>query len=390
MNRRNLNYIRNWTEFHVGPSSPAGVYPLPFLRVQGYGDATDGQPKVDLYQFNQEFFDRMRARAIHAGNNGVYISYMLFDVYGLSNYGGSIWNGNLFNPANNINGINADLNGDGWGVEFFTNPTSEIRRIQENYARKVVDTIGDLGNVFIEVSNEAPNTGWHYDMINYINAYMLSQFKRLPIFLSPGGLNGANTYENWSYRESADSPADVISVSGDWSSYTTDPPVNNSNRPMIIDMDHVDPLNNSRTIPWKAFTRGYHFTLYDRPFEKPEQEFSIWENTRMNIGAVNSYAQRMDLAAMNPSTSVCSTSFCLVNPGIEYLIYQPDGGPFFVNLQVGNYSYEWFNPSSASLGNTGTITAEGGSQSFNPPFEGDAVLYLKSAGASEPTACADF
>ena len=100
----------------------------------------------------------------------------------------------------------------------------------------------------------------------------------------------------------------------------------------------------------------------------------------MNIGAVNSYAQRLDLAAMKPSTSVCSTSFCLVNPGIEYLIYQPDGGTFFVSLQAGNYSYEWFNPSSATLTSTGTIIAEGGSQSFNPPFGGDAVLYLKSAG----------
>jgi hypothetical protein len=83
---------------------------------------------------------------------------------------------------------------------------------------------------------------------------------------------------------------------------------------------------------------------------------------------------------MNPSTADCSTSFCLVNPGVEYLVYAPGGGYFTVNLPNGNYSYEWYNTSSASVAGSGNVSTGGGSQSFSPPFDGDAVLYLQSGG----------
>jgi hypothetical protein len=41
---------------------------------------------------------------------------------------------------------------------------------------------------------------------------------------------------------------------------------------------------------------------------------------------------------------------------------------------------EWFNPRSGSVEQTGFITASGGYQAFNPPFGGDAVLYLIRGG----------
>ena len=88
-----------------------------------------------------------------------------------------------------------------------------------------------------------------------------------------------------------------------------------------------------------------------------------------------------DLAGMLPSISVSSTGFALAQQGSEYLVYAPGGGSFNVDLQRGNYFYEWFNPNTATLVNTGCVTAAGGSRSFSPPFSGDAVLYLIS-GAS--------
>ena len=81
---------------------------------------------------------------------------------------------------------------------------------------------------------------------------------------------------------------------------------------------------------------------------------------------------------MTPNNSLSSTSYCLANPGSEYLAYQPGSGSFSVNLQAGTYNYEWFNPSSGSIAFTGTITASGGNLSFTPPFIGDAVLYLRA------------
>jgi len=47
-----------------------------------------------------------------------------------------------------------------------------------------------------------------------------------------------------------------------------------------------------------------------------------------------------------------------------------------VNLEAGEYDYEWFMPDKGSVQKTGSITTDGVKMSFSPPFKGDAVLYL--------------
>ena len=83
---------------------------------------------------------------------------------------------------------------------------------------------------------------------------------------------------------------------------------------------------------------------------------------------------------MSPINDLASNMYCLANPGSEYnLIYQPESNTSFtVNLIAGTYNYEWFNPSSGASVSTGTFTSEGGNQSFNPPFDSDAVLYISA------------
>jgi hypothetical protein len=389
MRDRNLNYIRNWTLMSTGGASGVIANPMPYERVSGYGNALDGEPKFDLNQFNQSFFDRMRARVIEAGKNGIYISIMFYDVYAFSNFEPPLdpmWAGNVFNPANNINGVNADSNGDGWGVEFFTSPSPEIKVYQRKYIRKVIDTVNDLDNVFFELSNEAAGHQWHIEIINYVKSYESLKPKQHLVFYSPGGLSGAGTYDFTSYDEVVGSEADVFAGStafGDH--YRTHTPVNNSGKPSIFDMDHIaageDSFKNDHTFPWKAFTRGYHFNLYDLPFEQPQAESAAWEIVRKNAGATGNFANKKfaDLSKMNPQSGLSSTGYALANPGSEYLIYQSGSGSFSVNLEAGTYNYEWYNPSTASAAGSGSITASGGVQLFTPPFKRDAVLYLTSA-----------
>jgi len=85
---------------------------------------------------------------------------------------------------------------------------------------------------------------------------------------------------------------------------------------------------------------------------------------------------------MLPSPDLASTKFCLANPGKEYLIYNPsaDNASLTVALKAGKYKYEWFNPSDGKIASTGTIEAKDGSQSFEAPFKGDAVLFLAGGG----------
>ena len=388
---RNLNYLRNWTLTSTGCGVPlqcAVAYPMPYKRISGSGSANDGGAKFDLNQFDEEFFSRLRSRVIDAANNGMYVSIMLYDVYAFSNYSAPLspmWGGNVFNAANNINGITADTNGDGWGVEFFTAPSSEIRRLQKNYVVKVIDTVNDLDNVIFEIGNEVGALQWQYEMINFVKTYEASKAKQHLILMSPGGLSGLNIYTSATQSEVIGSAADIYAASIDWADYLENPPANNNGKPGILDRDHVKPTNTlASMLPWQAFARGYHYSLYDQPFEAHSIEDATWELARYNIGAVVRYANSIfsDLSKMVPSGDLSSTQYALANQGSEYLIVQPGSGAFTVEMQAGVYNYEWFDPNTASTTEKGLVNAEAGNNVFTPPFNGSAVLYLKSAPQS--------
>jgi hypothetical protein len=362
---------------------------MPYKRVSGFGNANDGGLKFDLKQFDQTFFERMRSRIIGAGNNGMTVSIMLFDVYAFSNFSDTLWRGNIFNGQNNINGIDTDPNNDGWGYEFFYPTSSQLLALQKEYVKKVIDTVNDLDNVIYEIANELGNARWQYDMINYIKSYESFKPKQHLIWMSPGGVQADASYTNMPQKVIVNSPAHIFATDNNWGDHINDPPVNHHGRPGVIDMDHAgwreQKMSTNMLVPWKAFTRGYHFNLYDEPFDQPRLEDGSWETIRKIIGGTVAYANKVgDLAKMLPSTKVSSTQYALANPGAEYLVYQPGSGAFTVNLVASTYSYEWFNPVTGSIAGRGSVTVSSENTSFTPPFTGQAVLYLKASTAAPP------
>jgi hypothetical protein len=388
---RNLNYLRNWTLWSTGNTSNPTI-PMPYLRT-GPGLATDGQLKFDLTKFDQWYFDRMRSRIIDARNNGMYVSIMLFDAYGFSSNGSSgNWFRNVFNSANNINGINVDTDGNKWGAEFFFSPSTQVSQLQKDYVQKVIDTVNDLDNVIYEIANEVAATSWQYDMINFIKSYEATKPKQHLVYMSGGGVNSLGKWSPMSKSEFTNSPAHMFSPLVNWADYQNNPPIDTSGKPIMLDMDHINPGgpgNNSTALPWKSFTRGIHFSLYDGPWEDSSIESAQWETVRKNIGATVQYANKMkDLSKMTPSTTLCSTTFCLANPGSEYLAFQPGSGSFTVSMTAGTYNYEWFNPETVSVASTGSVTVSSDNQTFTPPFSGMAVLYLYAS--TTPPICATY
>jgi len=84
---------------------------------------------------------------------------------------------------------------------------------------------------------------------------------------------------------------------------------------------------------------------------------------------------------MTPQSGRASTGYALANlaaVGAEDLVYAPNGGSFTVNLSntTATLAVEWLNPSTGAITSAGTIAGGSASQSFTPPFSGDAVLYL--------------
>ena len=382
MQQRNLNYLRNWITFSTG-GGPANIAtPMPYART-GPGLALDGQPKFDLERFDEAYFTRLHERIRMAQQRGIVVSIMLFEVYGFNaNNHPHGWAGNMFNAKNNINGIEADTNGDGIGLEFFYSPDPKLVRLQRGYVKKVIDTLNDLDKVFFEVANECGATSWQHALIDFIHEYeSRHKPRRHLVLMSPGGNDVRGTWVSQPKIDITHSHADVIAVLNAWDDYRSNPPVNDEGGPAIMDMDHIAPKeSDDPLLPWKAFTRGYHYSLYDHPFAAPRAAAASWELARKNIGAVVTYSRKFsDLARAEPRPDLSSTRFCLAHPGHEYVILQPKSGEAFsVHLQAGTYRCEWFRLENVKTENADNLQVESGPHPFVPLFEGPAVLHVSA------------
>ena len=392
LSEHHFNYLRNWIIWSTGSGSMAPINhaiasPMPYRRVQGEGKARDGSNKFDLYQFDEQFFQRIRSRCEDLQNRGIYVSIMLFEVYGFLEGEASgtprqtLWDGNVFNRANNVNGIHTDDDGDGKGIEFFYTNDKRILSLQRAYVTKVIDTLNHLDNVFYEIANELHAPDWQYRMIRLIKEYERGKPKQHLVLMSPGGRTRTGQWKQMPRDVLLSSPADCFAVAGSWNSGSyrrKDPPANNTGKPGFVDMDHVSPGSSDVGFVWSAFTRGYHFNLYDKPFESPDSEGTDWQRVRRNVGQALTYARRMDLAHAIPRGDLSTTGFCLAIPGEQYVVYQPGDQPFQVSgLETGEtYHFEWYGARQGRVMGDGDMTCSGASHLFTPP-EREAILFLR-------------
>jgi hypothetical protein len=375
------------------------VAQFPWKRTGGASGtqvASDGLPAFDLTQLDQTYFDRLRARVIQLQQNGIYAVVELFDGLGLSNNRCSN-DGYPFTGGNNVNGVD-----DGGGTNSMTmgSPNS-ITNYQDAFVQKVIDTVNDQPNVLWEPSEEAPDnsTWWQGHMISLIHSYEAGKPQQHPVGYATLNVSGAS--DATLYNSNADWVAPVARISPT-SSCGTGTPACKVN---INDSDHSyfgmwnDSAQVNRNYVWENFANGNQVMFMD-PYliywttgnrnlcQSPTNGVCTgpdarWNNMRDNLGYTLSYANKMDLAKMTPQGSLASTGYCLadnVATGAEYLVYEPNGGSFTVNLSATTraLNVEWFDPSSGGTTSGGTISG-GSTKTFTPPFGGDAVLYIVDA-----------
>src|SRR5262249_8104258 len=182
----------------------------------------------------------------------------------------------------------------------------------------------------------------------------------------------------------------------------------------VNDSDHSyfgmwnDTAQANRQYAWENFARGNQVAFMDPyvvsyPRENrnlcvsPQHAISPgpdkrWDNFRDNLGYILTYSRKLNLKAAQPSTTLCSTTYCLGQTpavGAELLVYAPDGGMVTVDLSASAgrmMSYEWFDPSVGMVASNGTVPGGDANQSFMAPagVTSDAVLYIvDSAGHAE-------
>jgi len=370
LERYHHNFIRLWS------GDGLGHQPVPYART-GPGTAKDGGLKVDLDRFDPAFFDRLRSRVVAARDRGVYVGIMLFSPD--SGAKREDWDHLLYYPTNNVQGINADTNKDSSGAEAYDLSIPRITAYQEAFVRKVVDTVNDLDNVLYEIGNEGDLTSvpWQYHFIRLIQRYEASKPKQHPVGMTAvfNILNGTWATDN---RVLLQSPADWISPGLD--PYKDNPPAADGTKIIIADVDHIWPTAPHRGWIWECLLRGIHPILMDwYNYGDPTWTSSAeQESVRKYMGYAMTYAKKMELAAMTPQNELSGTGYCLANPGVEYLVYQPAPGvAFTVDLHADTYDYEWFDPGSGTVNAEGSFVAAGGTRSFTAPFNGDAVLHIR-------------
>jgi hypothetical protein len=409
MSAYNHNFMRLWMfeqpERACWTEARIFFDPLPWSR-PGPGEAADGKPKFDLATWNEVFFERLRKRVIMAGEHGIYCAVMLFQGWSLSVTGKGLdpWAVHPFNGKNNVNSV--DVPFPGWDSDIdpslhsLHNPM--VVAYQEAYVRKVLDTLNDLDNVLYEVINEGGSLAWQLHIVDYIHAYEHGKTKQHPVGITSG--------TPW-LRNST-----ILASTCDWYSpvnqpnwwgrgdfayvedYRQDPPISGGAKVSLADTDHLWGHGGNPRWVWKSFTRG-HNPIFMDPWQglytgtteeiagwsftggisKDQRDYPDWEPTRRALGDTKRYADTMNLAQMFPRSELCSSRYCLANPGEEYLIYLPDGGNITLDLcdihEV--FTLEWFLPQLRRK-LPGARPAKGGDYfTTTSPFTGDAVLYLK-------------
>jgi len=337
--------------------------PQPWLRT-GPGEARDGLPRFDLRRLDKRYFDRLRQRVRAANRRGIYVSVMLFE--GWESHGAERplgWEAHPFAGGNNVNGIAVDQAGH--GLRFFSGTDSRVLALQRDYVRRVVKAVGRLPNVLFEITNEADAsaTPWQLGMIRFVRHQLATRGVSRPV--------GMTFEHDGSNERLYAGPADWVSPGGHV--FLSDPPLADRRKVSLLDTDHLCGVCGDAGFVWEAFTRGYNVLFMDDLTHAPAHE-----RARVALGQARVVADAVDLGHLEPSTYGCSTRYCLVSSGSQYVVYQPDDGPFTLDLPRRRHRYrlDWLSTATGKTAN-GRIRA-GGETKLTPPFAGPVVVRVSA------------
>ena len=385
----NHNFFRLWNQEQAcwtqGQYQAVLWDPLPFKRT-GPGTALDGKPKFDLASFNEVFFERLRSRVAEAQKRRIYVAVLLFAGFSVARFKGgdsrgNPWHGHPFHAMNNVNGVNGDVNGDDSGEETHELLVPAIVAIQERYVRKVIDTVNDLDNVLYEISNSSHGAShrWQCHMTRFIKQYEAAKPEQHPVGMSIAWPGGGN-------EQLLTSPADWICPG----SYDDDEMINRG-KVVLDDTDHWSGagIHVDHGWAWKRFMLGAHPLFMDpydgvaygipggAKFPTANRQFT---SMRLNLGYIETYANRVDLRNMVPRSDLVSTGYCLASSQprkAQLLVYIPQGNMVSVDLSdlPGVFAVEWFDPETGL--SVCDSSCEGGTKClFHSPFEWESVLFI--------------
>jgi hypothetical protein len=196
---------------------------------------------------------------------------------------------------------------------------SAITQLQEVYIKRVIDTVNDLDNVLYEISNETPmgdeSVRWQRHIIQFIRNYESHHKpKQHPILITgPWSENDGTLQADPAGAIYPVMEGDRTGIEG----YQVGPPLSKGRRVILADTGHAPRQKVDRALGWKRFTRGLNPIFLD-PYDDSGVEDSskmALDRMRIAMGQTQTYAKKMNLAAMVPDIDLASNWYCLANLG---------------------------------------------------------------------------
>jgi hypothetical protein len=347
------------------------VSPHPWQRT-GPGIALDGKPKFDLTQHNPAYLNQLRQRLARAREAGVYVSVMLFEGYGVQ-FQPDAWPNHPLNPANNVQGVDGDKDGDGKGIEIHQAARNRVTKFQQEYLRWLVSGLNEFDNLLYEVSNEThpSSTEWQYDVIRFVKEVEGGLPNQHPVGMTYQNRRGKN-------QTLFDSPADWVSPNSE-GGFRDDPPDQKGTKVVLSDTDHLWGIGGDATCVWKTFTRGLNPIFMDTYEGKVLGKVRPQDDgPRQAMGQVLRLSRTINLSKSTPASDLASTGYCLAETGVSYIVFAPEGGEFSVDLSAasGDFPALWIDPVAGTRAPAGQAVG-GVRQKFSAPSDTAVVLFLK-------------
>jgi len=398
---RGLNVLMIWSYFGTNAALQKGD-----ARI-GY-DAPEiwpwtGSPDnwtMDLTQFNQAYFDRLKQLVAYAESRGIMVLITVHDGWTKTRFEGHPFNAALGNGplTNNYQYVElADY--DREMPATFSSSWSRQQKnqyFQERFCDKLISELSPYSNVIYEMFNE----GHWYDQIlrNKHEQHFLKFFRA-----RCGNLLLTNSDEIDGDDPHNDPKVDVVTFHGDWGGRFQDFQAG-FNRPPAKPYFQSEPVpgwdgtnvtvDEIRKGVWNVAMAGAGWVNQNdlsfgwNPYAAMASKASLRNQAYDYAGHCARFFNEsgINFYDMKPKGSLSSTGICLAQEGMEYAVYAPSGGTFTLDLSAGagqTFGIRWYNPRSGQFEYQDSV--QGGSGvSLTAPDRNDWVVHLTADQSANP------
>jgi hypothetical protein len=392
----------------LAPTRGRFLAPWGRSMVPGYAG---GGNKFDLDQWNPEYFKRFHDFLSEAAKRGIVVELTLFS----SQYGELQWDVSPFNPANNINHIDAV---DWKKLETLEN--GNILKYQESYTRKLVREANLFDNLIVEIQNEPwsdrpvtsalinpylfpPARDKYPNSVDLADEPSLAWQKKVAEWISSEEADLSNRHliaQNYSnFRYPVRSLIPGVSLVNFHYAYP-EAASEHYGLGKAIGYDETGFLGREddlyRRQAWNfMLSGGSSFDGLDYSFSvghedggdlRPNGPGGGSPTLRRQLRVLSDFLQSFSLIDLHPDFNVVkhapgATAHALSKPGWEYAIYFDGHGPAEIDFELpaGHYSAVWVNLANGDEQNPEKFEHDGGLKVLrSPPFSSGIALRIVS------------